>query len=153
MPGYLLDTNHVDGVCRKEAKIIAKLESLPTGTQVRASVITLGEVEAGHQTTRTTNQRRRDEWTEQLNAQFLPEALHITPATRHTYAQIVSGILRAHPKKPNRRTEFHLVKQGVDINDVWIAASALEHGLTLVTTDHMDCIREAAPHLKIECWL
>ena len=42
---------------------------------------------------------------------------------------------------------------GLDVNDIWIAAIALEHNLVLVTKDGMAKIREAAPSLRIENWL
>ena len=64
------------------------------------------------------------------------------------------------------RTESTLVAMGLDVNDIWIAAIALEHNLVLVTKDGMAKmrgraftkdgmakIREAAPSLRIENWL
>ena len=50
-------------------------------------------------------------------------------------------------------TQKHLSALGVDVNDVWIAAVALEHGLTLLTTDRMETIRNCVPDLKVENWL
>jgi len=44
-------------------------------------------------------------------------------------------------------------KLGVQENDVWVAALALAHNLTLVTADKMDHIKAAAgPDLNHENW-
>ena len=38
---------------------------------------------------------------------------------------------------------------GVDINDVWMVATASERNLTVLTQDKMACIREAALRLSL----
>jgi predicted nucleic acid-binding protein len=157
LKGYLLDTNHVAAVCRKDPAIIRKLDAFPPGTQIRTNVITLGEVEAAHLIIPTTDQKKRDEYTAELNKRFLPEALGITVTTRFTYAKIISRLWQKHPP-PNRKkkTERHLVEQFVvDINDVWSVAIAWEHGFTFVTQDKMEHIREVISETEVpfECWL
>jgi len=150
--GYLLDTNHVAALFKKEPGVIEKVRSCPDA-QIRACTITLGEIEAGHRMTVTTNQGRRDEYTAFINEQFLPNALPISHSTRLYYAEVIGRIWKLHPPgKSSVKTEAHLVRLGVDINDVWVVSVALEHGLILVTEDSMQCIREAFPELKIECW-
>ena len=131
-----------------------KVGSLPGNTQLRASAITLGEIEAGHRMTQTTDQRRRDDYTTFVNEQFLPNSLPISHSTRLSYAEIISRIWKRYPPaNPKTRTEVHLVQLGVDINDVWVVAVAWEHGLTLVTEDKMKIIREVVPEVQVECWL
>jgi predicted nucleic acid-binding protein len=69
------------------------------------------------------------------------------------YAQIIERIWKNYPPaNPTVRTDQHLVSLGVDMNDVWIVASAWERGLTLLTSDKMTCIRRVVPEVEMECW-
>jgi predicted nucleic acid-binding protein len=134
--------------------LVQKVQSLPQDTQLRACAITLGEFEVGHLITQSTDQKKRDDATGFLNRVFLPNALPIAASTRFYYAQIIARIWqRQGPAKASTRTEIHLVKLGLDINDVWVVAVAWEHGLILVTTDKMESIRKAVPEVQMECWL
>jgi hypothetical protein len=112
----------------------------------------------------TDAQKRRDfiKWVNETFTNNYP--LEISQSTRLTYGKIVAGIWQLlPPASAGTRTEEHLVKNGVDINDVWIAAAAWEHNLTLVTRDSMRCIRNAVgpesvaglrgdDHIRFDCW-
>lgn len=153
MVGYLLDTNQVSALCNQLPGIAAKVKSLPVDSQLRACTISLGEFEFGNRVTQTTNQPKRDAATAFLNREFLPNALPISTSTRIYYADIIARIWKQQaPASGNRKTERHLVDIGVDTNDVWIAAVAWEHGLILVTSDKMECIRSVVPELQWDCW-
>ena len=123
----------------------------------RICAITLGEIEAGHIIKPSTNQLIRDEFIAYVYEWFLPRALDITPMTRISYSEIIGKILEEYPIiNPGQKTERHLVDIGVDINDVWIASVAHEHGLVLVTDDKMTKIRqvlEPSKVLKFDNWL
>ena len=41
---------------------------------------------------------------------------------------------------------------GIQENDLWIAAQALEYNLVLVTNDKMERIRDVCEELQIENW-
>jgi tRNA(fMet)-specific endonuclease VapC len=153
--GYLLDTNHVGAMYRQLPKVMARLNTIPPEYLIRVSTITLGEIEAGNLITKTTDQLKRDEFIAYVNEVFLPYALCVTKGTRIAYAKIIEKILQNIPKiAPDKKTERHLVENGIDINDVWIAAVAVEHGLVLVTHDGMEKIREAIKsEIEIEDWL
>ena len=152
--GYLLDTNHVAALCNKNPVLTRKVESLPPDTQLRACAITLGEFEAGHLMTHSTDQKKRNDATDFLNRIFVPHALPVSSSTRIYYSQVIGRIWqREGPAKASTRTEMHLVMLGVDINDVWVVSVAWEHGLILVTKDKMDSIRRAVPEVQVECWL
>lgn len=153
MIGYLMDTNHVSALAGGRQSVVAKLTSLPANTQIRASTITLGEIEAGHEMTVTTNQRRRDECIAFIQANFVPNALPISHSTGYYYAKIMGRIWKRYPPangsiSPDR----HLASHGVNVNDVWIVASALEHGLTFLTNDKMSCIRLDTPEVTWDNW-
>ena len=154
MPGYLLDTNHVGALASRDPKMLHKVASLPRNVQIRACVITLGEIEAGHQMTHSTNFSKRSEYTKFVNREFVPNALGITASTRFHYADVMGQLWRKYPPKRSQKTERYLVSQfGVDINDVWTIAVALEHGLTLATQDKLITVRGVVPQLDVENWL
>jgi len=156
MAGYLLDLNHVSAFFEKKPNVIARAKAAGE-SQLRACAITCGELDGGHQMTATTNQARRTEYIKWFNETFLPNVLAVTATTRTHYGEIIAAIFTKYPKKkPKQKTERYLVETlGIDINDVWLAAVALEHNLVLVTQDGMDKIREAvAPKgLMIENWI
>lgn len=153
MQGYLLDVNHVSALFCKNPKLIQKIESLPSDTQIRACTITLGELYAGNVMTANKNPQRRSEHKAFINESFLPNALPITVSTGEYYAKIMGAIWQQTPPKPGKKTEQHLRDLGVDINDIWISASAWEHGFILLTQDKMACIKKAAPVINFDCWI
>jgi tRNA(fMet)-specific endonuclease VapC len=151
--GYLLDTNHIHAVISLQPKVKARIDVLPRDTQILACAITLGEVESGWLMTKNTHPQRRSVDALLVNQRFLPKAIPVTSSTRIYYAKIIGAIWALFTPAPGQDTERYLVTQhGVDINDIWIASVAWEHGLTLVTEDKMECIRKAAPALKFDCW-
>jgi predicted nucleic acid-binding protein len=149
-----MDTNHVNAWEGNNPLILAKIESLPKDTLIVASAITLGEMAAGHKMT-NGDSRRRQLVREFLNIYVVPYALRVDHSTAKTYGEIIGRIWRSSPpSNPHTRTDAHLVSLGVDVNDVWIVAHAWEHGLTLLTTDAMACIKSAvAPDVQWDTWL
>ena len=77
MKAYLLDTNHVGYVFERHQSVMSRLRSLPPETPLRASVISLGEIEAGHRITETTEHQRRDEFDRFVFQEFRPHALPV----------------------------------------------------------------------------
>ncbi len=81
-------------------------------------------------------------------------------AERVTTSVVVAGELRygaavseCNPRERNRRRGFDLAKLGFTDNDLWIAASAIEHEAVLVSDDG-DYRRIAdVSNLKVETWL
>jgi predicted nucleic acid-binding protein len=151
-----MDTNHVVGWEGDHQSILSKISSLPPeDTLIFASAITLGEMAAGHEMTPGGDPRRRQLVQNFLNIYVAPYALSITHSTARTYSEIIGRIWKKRPPSSAKiKTEAHLVSLGVDINDVWIVACAWEHGLTLLTTDSMTCIKEAiSPDVEWDSWL
>ncbi len=135
-----------------------KIRTIPVDWQMRVCTITVGEIEAGHLINPTTDQQRRDDFNKFLREEFLDLELCITLHTAPYYAQIIAAIWKLiPPASAGTRTEEHLVRNGVDINDVWITAAAWEHNLTLVTQDQMQCIKDACDDcqsgVQFDCWL
>ena len=151
MRGFLLDDNHVGPFFRNELGITAKIRATPVEWLLWVCSITLGEIEAGHRITHTTDQQKRDEFSEFVNKNF--SKLEVSEHTQTYYGEIMGRIFRKHPPPIGKKTEKHLVDLGVDINDVWVVAVAWEHGLTVLTNDKMTCIREAVgDEVQFEDW-
>jgi tRNA(fMet)-specific endonuclease VapC len=156
LKGHLIDTNHVGAIARNEPKVMARVHSFPPENFPRICAITLGEIEAGNLITASTDQLKRDAFVNYVYEWFLPRCISIRHTTRQAYAEIIGKILKNHPMtQKSQKTERHLVENvGVDINDVWIAAVALEKNMILVTHDKMEKIREVIePDLEFDDWL
>ena len=149
-----MDTNHVAAWEEENPSVLAKMKSLPKETLICASAVTLGEIEAGHQMTQG-DARRRQLVKNFLDIYVVPNAVKISHSTALYYGEVIGRIWkRRPPSRPNIKTEAHLVSLRVDINDVWIVACAWEHGLTLLTTDSMSCIKEVViSDVQWENWL
>ena len=92
--------------------------------------IVRGELEVGFAIGNHTNQTER-EALEYLLKEV--DTLGLSPAATEQYGRVFAALRRAGTPIPT--------------NDVWIAASALEHGLTLVTRDgHFDNV----PGLRVQ---
>jgi predicted nucleic acid-binding protein len=116
--------------------------------------VSLAEVEWGLRTTNTTDAQRRARCRRFIEDNALEFVQPIQTTTRDSYADIMHRIWQAHPPASVRiETQRHLSDLGVDVNDVWIAAVALEHGLILLTTDRMDTIRNCVPEVVMQNWL
>ena len=155
MRGYLLDTNHVDPLFRKEANIFVKYNAVPDDWQVRLCAITLGEIEAGNLIADPYDEERQEALNQFLNEEFISDALPVSVATRIDYATLVDRILNAHPRPTRGITiERHLTRNlHVDINDLWIVSVAREHNLTFCTNDQMQVVRDAAWDVQFDDWL
>ena len=154
MPGYLLDTNHIDAWERQDPAFMGRLRDVPPENIIWVCPISLGEVEWGLRITATTDTERRAACRRFIEEQALEFVREIGVTTRDSYAEIMERIWRIHPPAGGRiDTQQHLSRLGVDVNDVWIAAVALEHNLILLTEDAMACIREVSPDLRFDCWI
>lgn len=134
--------------------MIEHFRNRPPENIVWVCPISLAEIECGLRITNTTDAQRRAQCRRFIEDNALDFVRPIETTTRDSYADIMERIWRAHPPANARiETQRHLSDLGVDVNDVWIAAVALEHGLTLLTTDRMDRIRNCVPEVVIDNWL
>jgi tRNA(fMet)-specific endonuclease VapC len=151
--GYLMDTNHVTAWEADNPNLLAKIQSLPRNTLIYTSAITLGEISAGHEMT-SGDAHRRHVVKQFLNIYVIPYTLPISYSAEFYYGQIMGRLWkRTSPPKANISTDSHLVNTlGINVNDVWIVASASEHGLILLTTDSMTAIKTVTPEVRFENW-
>ncbi len=157
MKDYLLDTNMVSHYFYRHANVLARIQSLDDGDKLWVSSVTLGEIAFGNAVTNSTDHERRTECERFINNEFHGGiTLPISRSTRIYYGDLKAELFRRFP--PSRRGQNHPercferatgVELGIDENDLWIAAQALEHNLVLVTNDEMARIREVASALTL----
>ena len=162
MAAYLLDTNHVDPLFRQEPRaFVEELRKHPPETFFWISSVSLGEIEAAY----LTNDRdpdvvkpfRRFMQTEFTEDERTHKCQEVSRFTGQYYAQVIEALRLKHPKRrKDQKDERYLLSLGLDVNDVWIVATALEHNFTLLTTDKGidETIKEAlGDRLRTENWL
>lgn len=165
MEGYFLDTNILTywftQTCPEHARVVRRIEALPEQAPLWISAITLGEVEYGCRVSAKPDKERQEEFSQFINARFP----HVAPIDR--LATAVYGELRAklfsefapkqrkHRKWPEELIDPSSGKTlGIQENDLWIAAQAIQFNFTLVTNDNKMImrLRKVSPDLRFENW-
>jgi tRNA(fMet)-specific endonuclease VapC len=162
--GYVLDTNIVsywfDGHSPQNGAIVERIESLPAGAPLRISAISLGEIEFGFRVRREADaELERD--LRRFVQEKLPTVLDVTSTTRAYYGSIRAALFERYAPRDKRAKRFRLgqltdpvseLELGIQENDVWIAAQAIEYNLVLVSNDKLTKIRDIAGDLLLENW-
>jgi tRNA(fMet)-specific endonuclease VapC len=56
------------------------------------------------------------------------------------------------PKDKSKRRNYDIKEAGVRINDLWIACTAIQHDLIVVSQDRDFRVMHQVRNLKLECW-
>ena len=116
MTRILLDTSAYSALRRGHPEVVRKVRQ---AEEIAVNPIVLGELLAGF---RRGKRRRKNE--EELQAFLLSPRVtvaNVDPDTAERYGVILDSLRTAGTPIPT--------------NDIWIAAGAMQHGLTLLTTD------------------
>jgi tRNA(fMet)-specific endonuclease VapC len=146
---YLLDTNHCTFLIEGVPTVINRLQEV--GNALTAtSVIVAGELlfMAQNSQQRTANL---------LKIQAFLQRIDVYPidlAIAEIYGEFKTELIRQFgPREKSRRRTTKLGEIGISENDLWIAATALRHSLTVVSTDsdfeRMRQVRE----FNLESWV
>jgi tRNA(fMet)-specific endonuclease VapC len=146
---YLLDTNHCFLLIARVPQLVAVMAERSV-EQFMTSVIVAGELRYGA----AVSERSLE------NAQAVEDFLGridqvlISPRTAQHYADLKSSLLAEFgPRDRARRRGFDLTKLGFTDNDLWIAASAIEHNAILVSSDSDYRRMGEVSDLLVENWL
>ena len=80
---------------------------------------------------------------------------HIDPTTADLYGKLKASIFQQFaPKERNKRRRTKMTNLGFDENDLWIAAIALQHRLTIVSSDSdFPRIQQVVKSISVESWV
>ncbi len=134
--GYLLDTNVISETrkTRADSGVMAFLSAADAGG-LFLSVLTLGELRKGVETRRRTDPLaadRLDAWVEEIEVTFADRVLSVDVAVARLWGELSAG-------------------RSLPVIDTLIAATAIGHGLTLVTRNTRDV--ESTGVLLLDPWL
>lgn len=165
MRGYLLDTNIISYWFKpgtpENREVVAHIAGLDDGTPLRVSAITFGEIEYGHRVVSTADSLKQAQFNHFVQTQ-LPDVLDVRKTTRIYYGQIRARLFEKYAPRRGRKAlrPEQLVDPatgktlGIQENDIWIAAQAVEYNLVLVTNDRMTHLSEVVGDiLDIENWV
>ncbi len=128
---YLLDTNHCSRIIEGDAVVRRRLIELGK-VPVATSVIVCGELifmaQNSHQ--KAANLIRVQAFVQDI------DIYSVDRETAHIYGEFKAEIIAQFgPREKSRRRTTRIEALGVSENDLWIAATALRHGLSVVSSD------------------
>lgn len=146
---YLLDTNHCSSIILGQPNVIRRAAEVGE-FNVATCVIVQGELTYMMENSqlRETNLARLAEFLEDIRIYRVDEV------TASIYGQLKAVLIKQFgPKEKSKRRKTKITELGFDENNLWIAAIALQHNLTLVSADS-DFLRiQQAKALSVESWL
>lgn len=138
----------------------SRVRALPKGTPLFVSAITLGEIEYGHRVASRETLPVQERYVEFVREK-LPHVLDVRPSTAAPYGELRALLFERYApsgKRSGLRPEqlvdpISSVELGIQENDLWIAAQAIEYNLVLVTHDKMAHLAESTGgRLRLEDW-
>jgi tRNA(fMet)-specific endonuclease VapC len=162
---YLLDTNiwsaWFDTNHKFHGSVEAHINQLSPEKKLYISIITWGEIYYGHKMECPQGpseiQRKYLEFIKSKSPKLLDIDMHVTEIYGDLRARLFEKFMDKTKKKvlrPEQLIEPVTSKElGIQENDLWIAAQAVNRNLILVANDKMNRIRSVAPELCIVEWI
>ena len=164
MKGYLLDTNIIEfwfNSKRAEHEAVRdRIATLPAETPLATSAVVIGEIRYGTLVAPKEQQVGLSEFVEFVRKQ-LPTVWEISRSTAATYGELRARLFEKYAPKDKKKQGLRpeqlidpetSLQLGIQENDLWIAAQAVERNLVLATNDRMMRISEVVPELIVEDW-
>ena len=128
---YLIDTNHCSYIINSDPKITDKLQSLSSET-VGVSIITHAELlyMAERSARKEQNLEAIQSFLSEVEIYFLDE--ETASIYSHLKAKVFNQVA---PKDKSKRRGVTIENLGFTDHDLWIAATAIQYDLTLVSAD------------------
>ena len=149
MSGYLLDTNHCSFLLKGHPSLIRKMDDLGDAPAATCVIVEGELVFMAHKSDHPSANAQRV-------SQFL-RGIEVLPLDRDTadrYGELKAAVLeRFGPREKARRKRTRLAELGFQENDLWIAAVAQRHGLTLVSADSDFARLSRLSDIAVENWL
>jgi tRNA(fMet)-specific endonuclease VapC len=145
---YLLDTNHCSRLLQGHPAVVEKLQSLGN------ELITTCVIVRGELVFMAAKSQRRNENLQQIEG-FLNDIIvySIDDEVANIYGRLKAAILdKFGPKEKAKRRKVKTEKLGFAENDLWIAAIAIRHGLTVISADSDFKRISQADSIQIERW-
>ncbi len=146
---YLLDTNHCSFAILGNSNVLSRLAAIENSL-VSTCVIVQGEL------VDMAERSQRQEDNLALIHRFLMSIYihNIDESTATIYGQLKAGLFNQFaPKEKNKRRKTKISDLGFDENDLWIAAIALQHNLTVVSADSDFQRIQQVKTLTAESWI
>ena len=128
---YLLDTNHCSYIINGDSQIINALNTRSNGV-IGISIINYGEL------LYMTDKSKQKVQNRIVVEAFLADVdlYFIDEETAIIYSRIKAAVFNYFaPKNKNKRRRTTISNLGFSDHDLWIVATAIQHGLTLVSAD------------------
>ena len=145
---YLLDTNHCSRIIANDAQVIQQLEDRRE-QGFATSVIACGEL-----LFMAWNSERREANLGRVKAFLTGIRIYLVDgAIADAYGELKAGLIRRlGPREKIKRRKIRIEEWGIRDNDLWMAAIALRHRLTVVSSDRdFERIRVVKP-FPLETW-
>jgi tRNA(fMet)-specific endonuclease VapC len=146
---YLLDTNHCSYIINNNPNVIIALRSR-SASEIGISIVTYGEL------LYMTEKSERKAQNLIAVQSFLAgvDLYFIDEETAILYSQLKTAVFtRFAPKDKSKRRSISIGDLGFDDHDLWIASTAIQHSLILVSADS-DFIRiQQVRSFPLESWL
>lgn len=146
---YLLDTNHCSQAILGNANVLRRL------AEVENSVITTCAIVQGELIDMAERSQRKESNLVLINRFLIGIYIHnVDGFTATIYGQLKAALFNQFaPKEKSLRRKTKISNLGFDENDLWIAAVALQHGLTVVSADSDFQRIQQVRTLSVESWL
>lgn len=128
---YLLDTNYCSRVILGDAVALAQLRTIDAG-ELATSALVRGELI--YMAEKSGQKAQNLPFVHAFLQRF--HSYPISSETADIYGKLKADLMRHFgPKEKNKRRKITLQQLGFSDNDLWIAACAIQHGLTIVSAD------------------